>query len=100
MSSVVPLEKAAIWSSSPNTELPHFRQSMERHRNAGGEDHERADSRKQGDEPALEAEPAEYAPGEHGDEAYAGDRQRQAGAERDDEEHPEGDAVEGDRREQ
>jgi len=77
--------------------FPHFRERVESHGQTGGENHECARSREERGDAAVEPQPPEGAAREHGDEPDASDRQRQAGAERDHEQHPERDAVQGDR---
>ena len=73
---------------------------MEGHEQSRCKDHERARGRKERQPSAVEAEAAENAARQHRREADARDRQRQAGAEGDDEQHSEGDAMQRDRRQQ
>ena len=64
---------------------------------AGDDDDERAHGREQADHAALELEPAEGALREDGDEADAGDREREPGAEGDDQQQAERHPVQRDR---
>src|SRR6266487_530479 len=80
--------------------LAHFRKRSHGDGEAGGEDDQGAGGGKQANEPPFEARPLENLLREDGDQADAGDAQRQAGAERDDQQHPEGHAVQRDRSQQ
>ena len=68
------------------------------HREACEENHQSARGWEKRHEPSLEADVFERTAREHGYEPDARDRQRKPGTERADEQHPEDDAVERDRR--
>src|SRR5206468_12749480 len=95
--SVAPSEKCAIQVSRPNNSA-HFRKRSHGHGEAGGEDDQGAGGGEQANEPPFEACPLEDLLRIDGDQADAGDAQRQAGAEGDDQQHPKGHAMERDRR--
>src|SRR3954454_9113220 len=96
---VAPSEKCAIQVSSPNMSA-HFREGAHGHGKTSGQDDKGARGRQEPDERAVEARPLEDLLGEDGDQADPGDAQGQAGAEGHDQQHPEGHAVQRDRREQ
>src|SRR5262245_42388129 len=97
--SVVPSENEARKSSSPNISA-HFRDGPHGHCRAGDDDNEGADRREQADHAALELEPAKRVLGEDRYEPDPRDREREPGAERDDQAEPEGDPVQRDGREE
>src|SRR5262249_1040909 len=78
----------------------HFPDGVTRHDGARDEDHRCRDSRKRADEQAVEAPLRERLLREHSDQADAGDREREPDRERDDQNEPEGQPVQRDRREQ
>ena len=80
--------------------LADFRQRMEGHDEPDRHNHDRARGRKQGHNAAVEAEAPKSAARDHRHESDAGDRQRKADTEGDDEQQSEGDAMQRDCRQQ
>ena len=78
----------------------HFREGAHGHGKTSGQDDKGARGRQEPHERAVEARPLEDLLREDGDQADAGDAQGQAGAESDDQQHPESHAMQRDRREQ
>src|SRR5262249_55157577 len=78
----------------------HFPDGVNGHDGARDEDHRCRDRRKRADEQAVEAPLRERLLREHSDQADAGDREREPDRERDDQNEPEGQPVQRDRREQ
>src|SRR5919202_4920210 len=79
--------------SPPTKRSADLREGVQRHREAGDEDDERARRGEQADEAAVEADARERALREHGEEPDARDREREPGAEGDDQDEPERDPV-------
>src|SRR5437868_5661599 len=94
--SVAPSEKCAIQVSRPNIST-NFRKCAHGHGKTSGQDDKGARGRQEPHERTVKARPLEDLLREDCDQADAGDAQRQAGAESDDQQHPEGHAVQRDR---
>src|SRR5439155_19624438 len=86
--------------SRARTRSAHLRDSAEGHRETCGEDDERADRWEEADQPALEAQTPERLARKSRNESDPGDAERQAGAEREDQDEAERDPVQRDRGQQ